>query len=96
MVFCGPSSEDLGLPQMLAVENAPLHEYFESVLRSWRPSSPRSAALLLQTVSGELNDKLVTSNAMRRKLAHGIGLVLQQCGQYVHTHTQYCPALSTS
>ena len=33
-----------GLPMMLAVESAALHEYFESGLRSWRPSSPRSAA----------------------------------------------------
>ena len=34
-----------GLPEMLAVENAALHEYFESGLRSWRPSSSRAAAL---------------------------------------------------
>jgi hypothetical protein len=33
--------------------------------------------LLHQTVPGELNYKLITSDAMRRKLAHGIGLVLQ-------------------
>ena len=32
------------LPEMLAVENAALHEFFESGLRTWRPSSPRSAA----------------------------------------------------
>ena len=33
-----------GLPEMLAVENAALHRYFESGLLSCRPSSPRSAA----------------------------------------------------
>ena len=33
-----------GLPEMLAVENTALHEFFESGLRSWRPSSSRSAA----------------------------------------------------
>ena len=51
-------------------------------------------ALLLQMVPGELNDKLITSDAMRRKLAHGIGQVLQKCCPYVHTHAQYCPAQS--
>ena len=33
-----------GLPEMLAVENAALHEYFEYGLRSGRPSSSRSSA----------------------------------------------------
>ena len=53
---------------MLAFENAALHEFFEYGLRAWRPSSPHD--LLLQTVPGKLNDKLITSDAMRRKLAH--------------------------
>ena len=35
--------------------------------------------LLLQMVPGELNDELTTSDAMRRKLVHGIGHVLQKC-----------------
>ena len=30
-------------------------------------------------VPGELNDELATSDAMRRKLVHGIGHVLQKC-----------------
>ena len=34
-----------GLPEMLAVDNAALHEYFERGLRSWRLSSSHSAAL---------------------------------------------------
>ena len=50
--------------------------------------------LLLQKVPGKLNDELITSDAMRRKLAHGIGQVLQKCCLYVHTHAQYCPAQS--
>ena len=36
-------------------------------------------ALLIQMVPGELNDELTTSDAMRRKLVHGIGHVLQKC-----------------
>ena len=51
-------------------------------------------ALLLQMVHGELNDELTSSDAMRRKWAHGIGQVLQKCCLYVHTHAQYCPAQS--
>jgi len=35
--------------------------------------------LLLQKVPGELNDELTTSDAMGRKLVHGIGHVLQKC-----------------
>ena len=66
-----------GLPEMLAIENAALHKYFESGLRSWRLSSPRS--VVLQMVPDKLNDKLITSDAMRRKLAHGIGQALQKC-----------------
>ena len=52
--------------------------------------------LLLQTVPGKLNDELITFDVMRRKLAHGIGQVLQKCYPYVHTHAQYCPAQSAS
>ena len=52
--------------------------------------------LLLQMVPDKLNDELIMSDAMRRKLAHGIGQVLQKCCPYVHTHTQYCPAQSAS
>jgi len=62
---------------MLAVENAALHEFFESGLRTWRPASPPD--LLLQKISGKLNDELITTDAMRRKLAHGIGSMLQKC-----------------
>ena len=51
-------------------------------------------ALLLQMVPDKLNDKLITSDAMRRKLAHGIVQVLQKCCLCVHTHAQYCPAQS--
>ena len=53
-------------------------------------------ALLLQMVHGELNDELTTFDAMRRKSAQGIALVLQKCCPYIHTHTQYCPAKSAS
>ena len=36
-------------------------------------------------VPGELNDKLITFDAMRRKSAHGIALVLQKCCLHVRT-----------
>ena len=45
-------------------------------------------ALLLQMVPGELNDKLITSDAMRRKSAHGIALVLQKCCLHVRTRAR--------
>ena len=53
-------------------------------------------ALLIRMAPVELNEELTTSDAMRRKLAHGIGQVLQKCCPYVHTHAQYCPAQSAS
>ena len=43
--------------------------------------------LLLQMVPGELNDELITSDAMRWKLEHGIGLVLQKCYLLICIHT---------
>ena len=42
--------------------------------------------LLLQKVPGKLNDELITTDAMRRKLAHGIGLVLQKCCRQPRTY----------
>ena len=45
-------------------------------------------ALLLQMVPGELNDELITSDAMRRKSAHGIALVLQKCCLHVRTRAR--------
>ena len=52
--------------------------------------------LLLQKVPGKLNDELITTDAMRRKLAHRIGSTLQKCCPYVHTHAQCCLARSAS
>ena len=43
-------------------------------------------ALLLQMVPGELNDELITSDTMRRNLAHGIGQVLQKCCLLICIH----------
>ena len=39
-------------------------------------------------VPGELNDKLITFDAMRRKSAHGIALVLQKCCLHVRTRAR--------
>ena len=65
---------------MLAVENAVLHGFFEYGLRTLcGVAGLQVHDLLLQTVPGELNDEFITSDAMRRKLAHGIGQVLQKC-----------------
>ena len=52
--------------------------------------------LLLQKVPGKLNDELTTTDAMRRKLAHGIGQALQKCCRYVHTRAHSCLARSAS
>ena len=45
-------------------------------------------ALLLQMVHGELNDVLTTFDAMRRKSAQGIALVLQKCCLHVRTRAR--------
>ena len=58
-------------------------------------SSYRLLSLQMK-VPGELNDELIMTDAMRRKLAHGIGSMLQKCCPCVHTHAQCCLARSAS